>query len=253
MALLSDGARSHLAGATGTQSVLRLLSVPQTLCACFSSSGPAWTRYHTPLSPRSTRTAACAGWRARRRARLQARPGRLGDVLGLHRGDLDAPAAGRAGHALDQAGDARAAVATAGVVAGRRRGRRSARGRRRRGLRRRLRVRLDRRRRLGLGLGSLGAAGVGRPPAGSRGVATGGSSFSGWVGAAPGEMRLKTSLSWLGGTRPPAFSGFIARSASSAPGRPGAPAPCRRPGRPGCAPTRPPSRSSRWRRSRPSR
>src|SRR5947209_2949176 len=44
----------YLAGATTTQSVLRLLSVPQTLCACFSSSGPAWTRYHVPLSPRST-------------------------------------------------------------------------------------------------------------------------------------------------------------------------------------------------------
>ena len=34
-------------------------------------------------------------------------------------------------------------------------------------------------------------------------------SFSGWAGTAPGAMRLKTSLSWLGGTRPPAFSGFI--------------------------------------------
>src|SRR5260370_20184429 len=45
------------AGGTTTQSVLRPFSVPQTLWACFSSSGPAWTRYHTPLSPRSTRTA----------------------------------------------------------------------------------------------------------------------------------------------------------------------------------------------------
>src|SRR5262249_8923705 len=33
---------------------LRVFRVPQTLCACFSSSGPACTRYHTPLSPRST-------------------------------------------------------------------------------------------------------------------------------------------------------------------------------------------------------
>src|SRR5580698_10990568 len=45
----------HLSGGTATQSVLRDLSVPQTLCACFSSSGPACTRYHTPFSPRSTR------------------------------------------------------------------------------------------------------------------------------------------------------------------------------------------------------
>src|SRR4029077_10028357 len=38
--------------------------------------------------------------------RLQARPGRLGDVLALDRRDLHAPATGRARHALDQAGDA---------------------------------------------------------------------------------------------------------------------------------------------------
>src|ERR1700730_4710965 len=38
-----------------TQSDLRVFKVPQTLCACFSSSGPACTRYHTPFSPRSTR------------------------------------------------------------------------------------------------------------------------------------------------------------------------------------------------------
>src|SRR5512139_466477 len=48
---------SYRAGGTVTQSALRLLSVLQMLYACFSSRGPAWTRYHTPLSPRSTRTA----------------------------------------------------------------------------------------------------------------------------------------------------------------------------------------------------
>src|SRR5262245_56613117 len=49
--------RGQRAGATVTQSVLRLFSVVQMDWACFSSSGPAWTRYHTPLSPRSIRTA----------------------------------------------------------------------------------------------------------------------------------------------------------------------------------------------------
>src|SRR5579883_2367988 len=42
--------------------------------------------------------------------RLQLGPGRLGDLLALGRGELHAPAAGRAGDALDQAGDGRAAV-----------------------------------------------------------------------------------------------------------------------------------------------
>src|SRR5947207_3443171 len=51
------GERGHRAGGTSTQSALRVFSVLQTFCACFSSSGPPWTRYHTPLSPRSTRTA----------------------------------------------------------------------------------------------------------------------------------------------------------------------------------------------------
>src|SRR6476660_7146681 len=45
---------NHRAGGTMTQSALRVLSVPQMPYACFSSSGPAWTRYHTPLSARST-------------------------------------------------------------------------------------------------------------------------------------------------------------------------------------------------------
>ena len=58
------------------------------------------------------------------------------------------------------------------------------------------------------GSADLGAAGAGRPVAGNLGVVEAGSSFSGWVGTAPGWMRLKTSLSWLGGTSPPAFSGF---------------------------------------------
>jgi len=57
--------------------------------------------------------------------------------------------------------------------------------------------------------GGLGAAGVGSPFAGSLGFTGTGKSFSGWLGTAPGEMRLKTSLSWLGGTRPPAFSGLM--------------------------------------------
>src|SRR6185503_10340931 len=47
---------------------------------------------------------------------LQLGPGRLGNLLALGRGELHAPAAGRARHVLDQAGDARAALA------GRRRG-----------------------------------------------------------------------------------------------------------------------------------
>src|SRR5471030_1820584 len=47
--------RVQRAGGTMTQSDLRLFRVPHTLCACFSSRGPAWTRYHTPFSPRSTR------------------------------------------------------------------------------------------------------------------------------------------------------------------------------------------------------
>jgi len=38
--------------------------------------------------------------------------------------------------------------------------------------------------------GSLGAAGTGRPPAGSLGVTGPASSFSGWVGTAPGAIRL---------------------------------------------------------------
>ena len=50
---------------------------------------------------------------------LQPRPGRLSDVLVLHRGDLDAPAAGRAGHVLDQAGDAGAAFGRGRRVGGR--------------------------------------------------------------------------------------------------------------------------------------
>ena len=57
--------------------------------------------------------------------------------------------------------------------------------------------------------GGFGAAGAGRPAGGSLGVSALGNSFSGWLGTAPGAMRLKTSLSWLGGTSPPAFSGFI--------------------------------------------
>src|SRR5712664_599179 len=55
---MSRGAPSaYRAGGTATQSVLRPFSVPQMLWACLSSRGPAWTRYQTPLSPRSTRTA----------------------------------------------------------------------------------------------------------------------------------------------------------------------------------------------------
>src|SRR5205085_7264549 len=59
-----------------TQSALRVLSVPQMPCACFSSSGPAWTRYHTPLSARSTlvgcmrRLASTSPWAACRRAQV---------------------------------------------------------------------------------------------------------------------------------------------------------------------------------------
>src|SRR5229473_66342 len=37
---------------------------------------------------------------------LQARPGRLGDILVLDRSDLHAPTAGRARYVVDQAGDA---------------------------------------------------------------------------------------------------------------------------------------------------
>src|SRR4029450_775204 len=44
-------------GGPRTHSAFRVFRVLQTLCAWFSSSGPPWTRYHTPLSPRSTRTA----------------------------------------------------------------------------------------------------------------------------------------------------------------------------------------------------
>ena len=54
-----------------------------------------------------------------------------------------------------------------------------------------------------------GEAGSGRPLAGSFGVTATGKSFSGWAGTAPGAMRLNTSLSWLGTTRPPAFSGLM--------------------------------------------
>src|SRR5882757_3132641 len=181
------------------------------LWACFSSRGPAWTRYHTPLSPRSTRTACmrrlaitspCALCRRAQvdlatsslftEATCTRQPPVGPDMLSIRLAMLG-PVSVVPGLTSVVAG----VVGVAGVVA-------PAGG--------------------GVGplpagwagcsgvgvleasaSGGLGAAGAGRPLAGSLGLVEAGSSFSGWVGRAPGAMRLYTSLSWLGGTRPPAF------------------------------------------------
>src|SRR5262245_25936042 len=157
------------------------------LWACFSSSGPAWTRYHTPLSPRSTRTACMrrlamtspcalcslaqvdlatssffteATWMRQPPVgpdRLSIRLAMLGPasvVPGLTSVGCTVLAGGGVGPAAGVLACTGVGVLAASPSAG------------------------------------LGAAGVGRPLAGSLGLVATGRSVSGWVGTAPGAMRL---------------------------------------------------------------
>ena len=197
-----------------TQSALRVFSVPQTLCACFSSSGPRLDAIPHALVAEIDAHGlhAQVGHHVAMRA-LQARPGRLGDVLVLHRGDLHAPAAGRAGHVVDQAGDAGTALgrgrAWSAVQAG---------AARQASWRRPAASSRGRRSRPAAASGSWRDLGVGRlgrgrrrqvPPAGSLGVVGPGSSFSGWVGTAPGCDAVEDFLVLVrAATSPPAFSGL---------------------------------------------
>src|SRR5580704_8413558 len=190
---------AYRAGGTTTQSVLRPFSVPQTLWACFSSSGPAWTRYHTPLSPRSTRTACmrrlamtspCALCRRAQvdlatssfltEATCTRQPPVGPDILSIRLAMLGpvsvvpgltsvvAGVVGVAGVVAPASGGVGPLPAGAAGVTGC----------------------------SGVGVleasasGGLGAAGAGRPLAGSLGLVEAGSSFSGWIGTAPGAMRL---------------------------------------------------------------
>src|SRR5476651_932157 len=175
-----------------TQSDLRLFRVPHTLCACFSSRGPAWTRYHTPLSPRSTRIgcmrrlvstspfAVCTlahvdlATSSLFTEAIWIRQPPVGpDILSIRLAMLGPAACGVEG--LSATGGAVAGAAGAGVVAAG--------------------AAVDA---LCNGVGALvasgsglGTAGVGStPPAGSFGVSAAGSSFSGWTGTVLGWMRL---------------------------------------------------------------
>ena len=182
--------------------------------ACFSSSGPACTRYQTPRRRDRRAPPACAGLASCspcalcRRAQVDlATSSFFTEATWMRQ-----PPVGPDMFSIRLAMLGPLSVVVGALVAGctvGRIGRRLAArwpacgaGCRRRGLQRRRR----------LGRARLGRLGRRRQPAGRWPAAWAspatGSSFSGWVGTAPGAMRLKTSLSWLGGTRPPAFSGL---------------------------------------------